>query len=110
MQVRVAVVGFGGMLPELEATVAGWVRRAFPADRVMVLGDAIVNLAGEPEVPPDTVVVIAGGGSVAWATGPDGLRGGERRLGTHLRRRGERMVARRRSASWDGRPPPQSAG
>lgn len=70
--VRAAVVGFSGILREFEETVAGWVRGHFPADRVAVLGDAPVNLAGEPEPPARTVVVIAGGGSVAWAVGADG--------------------------------------
>lgn len=67
-----ASVGFSGITPDWEETVRGWVRSVFPVERVLVSGDAPVNLAGAGEVGPRTVVVIAGGGSVAWAVGPDG--------------------------------------
>lgn len=70
--VAVAAVGFSGITPAREEYVRQWIQAVFPTGRFLILGDAPVNLAGAGNVAPETVVVIAGGGSVAWAACGDG--------------------------------------
>ena len=72
-EVVLASIGFsGGLSPDREHYMREWVCSVFPVVRLLIAGDAVVNLAGAGEVSSQTVVVIAGGGSIAWATGPDG--------------------------------------
>lgn len=71
-EIALASIGFSGITPQREGYLKGWINEVFPVEKFLIAGDAPVNLAGAVEIGPETVVVIAGGGSVAWATGPDG--------------------------------------
>jgi len=74
VQVAIASVGFSGLTPAGETYVREWIASVFAVERFLISHDAPVNLAGAcaGRVPVETVVVIAGGGSVAWALAPDG--------------------------------------
>lgn len=52
--------------------ITAWLGERVQTERVQVLSDMVTNLRGaDPEGGPG-IVVIAGGGSVAWGRGPDG--------------------------------------
>jgi len=53
-------------------TVTRWARSAFSCRCVAVLPDMVVNLRGADPLHAEGVVVIAGGGSVAWGRTMDG--------------------------------------
>ncbi len=53
-------------------TVTRWARSAFSCSCVTVLPDMVVNLKGADPLHGEGVVVIAGGGSVAWGRTSDG--------------------------------------